>query len=257
MASQDARLSKFKADFKQQQSKITNKINAVLKVITDRLAGALPNDTVKNPKLSINSTTSFLSAHSYPTKEPQCSTHIHGSINAITIHPKQQNDSHDDKPAKSEEEEKDSLENTNTNPSASLDPSISFIIDKIVKKNDDSRKEEPEAGGLEIEQYNSLSDLEKEHMKSVYLRNKEDKRIGVEYVMSKILGFYKECLKLGPEYVTGMDDEGEVTFLALGWLLEEIHETWAHLEKKQTRLRTYTKSFEDFCIQWLETVSQA
>ncbi|GKE65838.1 hypothetical protein Tco_1519999 [Tanacetum coccineum] len=62
-----------------------------------------------------------------------------------------------------------------------------------------------------IEQYNSLLDLEKEHTKSVYLRNKEDKRRGVEYVMSKILEFYKGCLKLGPEYVTGMDDEGEVT----------------------------------------------
>ncbi|GKB62224.1 hypothetical protein Tco_0918410 [Tanacetum coccineum] len=62
-----------------------------------------------------------------------------------------------------------------------------------------------------IEQYNSLSDLEKEHTKSVYLRNEEDKRRGVEYVRSKILGFYKECLELGPEYITGMDDEGEVT----------------------------------------------
>ncbi|GJV25538.1 hypothetical protein Tco_1378233 [Tanacetum coccineum] len=49
-----------------------------------------------------------------------------------------------------------------------------------------------------IEQYNSLSDLEKEHTKSIYLRNKEDKRRGVEYVMIKILGFYKECLELGP-----------------------------------------------------------
>ncbi|GKC17627.1 hypothetical protein Tco_1014409 [Tanacetum coccineum] len=46
---------------------------------------------------------------------------------------------------------------------------------------------------------------------SVYLRNEEDKRKGAEYVMSKILGFYKECLELGPEYLTGMDDEGEVT----------------------------------------------
>ncbi|GJT27109.1 hypothetical protein Tco_0907384 [Tanacetum coccineum] len=44
--------------------------------------------------------------------------------------------------------------------------------------------------------------------------------------------------------------------LALGWLLEEIHVTWAHLEKKQTRLRTYTKSLEDLCIPWLETASQ-
>ncbi|GJX48103.1 hypothetical protein Tco_0273293 [Tanacetum coccineum] len=62
-----------------------------------------------------------------------------------------------------------------------------------------------------IEQYESVSDLEKEHTKSVYLRNDEDKRRGVEYVMSKILGFYKECLELGPEYITGMDDDGEVT----------------------------------------------
>ncbi|GJT25950.1 hypothetical protein Tco_0895887 [Tanacetum coccineum] len=62
-----------------------------------------------------------------------------------------------------------------------------------------------------IEQYNSLLNLEKEHTKSVNLRNEEDKRRGVEYVISKILGFYKECLELGPEYVTGMDYEGEVT----------------------------------------------
>ncbi|GJT64285.1 retrotransposon ORF1 [Tanacetum coccineum] len=59
-----------------------------------------------------------------------------------------------------------------------------------------------------IEQYDSFSDLEKEHTKSVYLRNEEDKRRGVEYVMSKILGFYKECLELRPEYLTGVDDEG-------------------------------------------------
>ncbi|GKD02935.1 retrotransposon ORF1 [Tanacetum coccineum] len=62
-----------------------------------------------------------------------------------------------------------------------------------------------------IEQYDSLSNLEKEHTKSVYLRNDNDKRRGVEYVMSKILGFYKECLELGPEYLTGIDDEGKVT----------------------------------------------
>ncbi|GJR81525.1 hypothetical protein Tco_0152310 [Tanacetum coccineum] len=62
-----------------------------------------------------------------------------------------------------------------------------------------------------IEQYNSLSYLEKEHMKSVYFRNEEDKRKGVEYVMNKILGFYKKCLELGSEYLTGLEDEGTVT----------------------------------------------
>nr|GEV38675.1 protein kinase-like domain, concanavalin A-like lectin/glucanase domain protein [Tanacetum cinerariifolium] len=50
-----------------------------------------------------------------------------------------------------------------------------------------------------IEQYDSLSNDEKENMKSVYLRNDEDKNKGVEYLMSKILGFYKERLDLGPE----------------------------------------------------------
>ncbi|GKF51531.1 hypothetical protein Tco_0147998, partial [Tanacetum coccineum] len=34
-------------------------------------------------------------------------------------------------------------------------------------------------------------------------------------------------------------------FLALGWHLEEIHVTWAHLEKKWTRLRLYTKIHEE------------
>ncbi|GKC63324.1 hypothetical protein Tco_1095922 [Tanacetum coccineum] len=99
MASQDARLSKFEADFKQQQSEMTNKVDIVLKAITDRIAGTLPGDTVKNPKLS---TYPVLFARSYPTEDPQCSTHIHGSINTITIHPKQQNNSRD---SMAEEEE--------------------------------------------------------------------------------------------------------------------------------------------------------
>ncbi|GJW37716.1 hypothetical protein Tco_0060636 [Tanacetum coccineum] len=73
-----------------------------------------------------------------------------------------------------------------------------------------------------IEQYNSPSDLEKEHIKSVYLRNKEDMRRGVKYVMSKILSFYKECLELGPEYVTGIDDEGEVTLYLMRRSLEVL-----------------------------------
>ncbi|GKA13251.1 hypothetical protein Tco_0692897 [Tanacetum coccineum] len=299
----DARLSKFEADFKQQQNEMTNKIDTVLKAITDRIAGALPRDMVKNPKLS---TSLVLSARSYLTMDPQCLTHVHGSINAVTIHPKQQSNSYDDRTEENEEEEKVSLENINVDPSTSLDPSFSFISKKSsnsihssnrsVKKYDDSHEEEPEAEEHEvdyfdifltrselayhkkdngmhvfvgnftyivdfmivedissiidprlsqlvlgkpfveisnmthdppegvvrfingtdevaykmphkIEQYNSLSDLEKEHTKSVYLRNEKDKRRGVEYVMSKILEFYKECLELRPEYVTRMDNE--------------------------------------------------
>ncbi|GJY19155.1 retrotransposon ORF1 [Tanacetum coccineum] len=409
MASQDAKLSKFEADFKRQQGEMTNKINIVLKAITDQIVGTLPSDTVKNPKLR---THPVLSARSYPTMDPQCSTQIHSSINAIIIHPKQQSDSHD-KTKENEEEEKGSPKNQ-PDSSTPPDPSISFVTEKVLKfnslfeslglvplspnaelicskeedgevmfieiilKDDNSHREGPEVGVQEveyfhtfptrselayhkylmcgpipliflqnpiiiegcpsnlkipcnirhvhvekayidlnsplnimtrmmynlimrrkldprenvnggisnftrrikgmhvfignltyvvdfmivkdissiidprlsqvvlgrpfieisnmthdlpegvvrftnendevaykmphkIEQYNSLSDLEKEHTKSVYLRNEEDKRRGVDYVMSKILWFYKECLELGPEYITGMDDEGEVT----------------------------------------------
>ncbi|GKA42463.1 hypothetical protein Tco_0735123 [Tanacetum coccineum] len=44
-------------------------------------------------------------------------------------------------------------------------------------------------------------------------------------------------------------------YSAFGRHLEEIHVTWAHLEKKQTRLRTYTNISQEFLLK-LETASQ-
>nr|GEV18163.1 hypothetical protein [Tanacetum cinerariifolium] len=41
----------------------------------------------------------------------------------------------------------------------------------------------------------------------------------------------------------------------LGWILEEIHVTWAHLEKKRTRLRLYTKPLKEIIIQTVEMAS--
>ncbi|GJY82666.1 hypothetical protein Tco_0496042 [Tanacetum coccineum] len=70
------------------------------------MAGALPSDTVKNLKLKVNSITLVLSARSYLTEDLQCSTHTHGSINTITIHPKQQSNSRDSK-AEEEEQERE------------------------------------------------------------------------------------------------------------------------------------------------------
>ncbi|GJU16320.1 RNA-directed DNA polymerase, eukaryota [Tanacetum coccineum] len=52
-------------------------------------------------------------------------------------------------------------------------------------------------------------------------------------------------------------EKGLRQVFSIGWLLEEIHVTWAHLEKKRTRIRTYTKSHNEFCKQWMETASQA
>ncbi|GJV96207.1 hypothetical protein Tco_1547784 [Tanacetum coccineum] len=111
MASQDTRLSKFESDFKQQQRKMTNKIDIVLKAITDRIAGILPSDTVKNSKLI---TSPVSSSRSYPVIDPQCSTHVHGSINTITIHPKQQNDSRDSMVEEEKHEREGNPEDTNT-----------------------------------------------------------------------------------------------------------------------------------------------
>ncbi|GKD71861.1 hypothetical protein Tco_1325951, partial [Tanacetum coccineum] len=42
----------------------------------------------------------------------------------------------------------------------------------------------------------------------------------------------------------------------LGWHLEEIHVTWAHLRKKRTRLQLYTKVEEENGIQTVETASR-
>ncbi|GJT99694.1 homeodomain-like protein [Tanacetum coccineum] len=49
---------------------------------------------------------------------------------------------------------------------------------------------------------------------------------------------YKNCLNLGPEYQV---DE------ILGWLLEEIHMTWAQLEKNRQDYDSTPKSLEEFC----------
>nr|GEY11268.1 hypothetical protein [Tanacetum cinerariifolium]GEY11274.1 hypothetical protein [Tanacetum cinerariifolium]GEY19066.1 hypothetical protein [Tanacetum cinerariifolium] len=55
--------------------------------------------------------------------------------------------------------------------------------------------------------------------------------------------FTNECPKPkeNKAFVGGSWSDSENGFLVLGWHLEELHVTWAHFEKKQTRLRNYTK----------------
>ncbi|GJV90537.1 hypothetical protein Tco_1538350 [Tanacetum coccineum] len=149
MASQDARLSKFKADFKQQQSEMTNKIDTVLKAITDRMTGALPSDTVKNPKLSVNYKSLVLSARSCPTKDPQCSTQIYSSINTIIICPKQPNKSLVNKPEEEQRNEKGSTKSINTieleegpKDIPQLEPKDTAATKKIGSSGNDEEKEE-------------------------------------------------------------------------------------------------------------------
>ncbi|GJZ50456.1 hypothetical protein Tco_0604646 [Tanacetum coccineum] len=72
----------------------------------------------------------------------------------------------------------------------------------------------------------------------------EKERISNTYVEKPI------CLRTSKSQVYGYLTR------SLGWLLEEIHVTWAHLEKKRTRLRLYTKSLKKLCIQSMEMASR-
>nr|GEX92700.1 retrotransposon Orf1 [Tanacetum cinerariifolium] len=172
MASQDARLSKFEADFKQQQSEMTNKIDTVLKAITDRITGALPSDTVKNPKLNI------MRRKLNPRDDPNRGVSnftgrtkgMHVFIGYFTY-------------------VIDFMIVEDI--SSIIDPSLSQVVlgkpfvEMINMTHDLSKGVVRFINGTnknaykmphKIEQYNSLSDLEKEHKKSIYLRNEEDKR---------------------------------------------------------------------------------
>nr|GFC13771.1 hypothetical protein [Tanacetum cinerariifolium] len=62
---------------------MTNKIEAFLKAINDRMTRALPTDTVKNPKLNVNVTSLVSSTRSYPMENPQSSSHLLNSVNDI------------------------------------------------------------------------------------------------------------------------------------------------------------------------------
>ncbi|GKA46503.1 hypothetical protein Tco_0739386 [Tanacetum coccineum] len=130
-------LSKFEADFKQQQGEMTNKIDIVLKAITDRIMGALKcwNFTYVVDFMIVEDISSII--------DPRLSQVVLG---------------------------KPFVEISNMTHGLSL---------RVVKFTD----------GINEIAY------------------KEDKRRGGEYVMSRILGFYKECLELGPEYLTGVADE--------------------------------------------------
>nr|GEW87919.1 hypothetical protein [Tanacetum cinerariifolium] len=69
-----------RVSMKREQSELTTKIYTVLKAITDRIAGTLLSDIVKNLKLG---TYTGSSACSYLIINPQCSSHPSTSINAI------------------------------------------------------------------------------------------------------------------------------------------------------------------------------
>ena len=78
MESQEARVSKLEALFKQKQEEMSNQLDTVLKAITGQLVGTLPSDTIKNPKPITRNPTS------QPPREQSDTTPTYGSINVVT-----------------------------------------------------------------------------------------------------------------------------------------------------------------------------
>ncbi|GJX16325.1 hypothetical protein Tco_0217157 [Tanacetum coccineum] len=118
---------------------MTNKIDTVLKAIIDQIAGTLPSDTIR-PKYGAHP---ISSTRSYPTMDPQCSTHIHSSINTITIHPKQLEESQANEPDKSIERFLNDFVNqpneTNTNDLESDNESVDTpFVSSFPHSNNDS-----------------------------------------------------------------------------------------------------------------------
>ncbi|GJZ22386.1 hypothetical protein Tco_0559425 [Tanacetum coccineum] len=239
MASQDARLSKFEANFKQQHSEMTNKINTVLKAITDRIVGALPNDTVKNSKLKVNSTTLVLSARSYPTEDSQCSTHTHGSINTITIHPKQQSNSHNSKAEEEDRKREGNPEDTDNfahNEQQRDTPQLG-LKDTTVVDNLGSNRDDEGIEWKDVEEPLDLVDISEESVYESLIKEMPKCSLNYDFRIKKSEDdydrgcrkpsdledrFYRHTIKLGPEYLTEMDDEGEVTLYLMRKSLEVL-----------------------------------
>ncbi|GJV57620.1 hypothetical protein Tco_1458625 [Tanacetum coccineum] len=173
---------------------------------TNEAGGSLPSDTVKNPKLS---NSPVLSARSYPTGESQWSTHIHGSINTITIHPKQPNDSCDSIVEEEEQEREGDPKDTNTIAYIEERRDMPLLERKDITAVDETKEitfktpyKDPERSELSSEGHNLLS--------SRVILSEYDYDRGCRKPSDLEEGFYRDTIKLGPKYVTRIDDEGEV-----------------------------------------------
>ncbi|GKC06173.1 hypothetical protein Tco_0997783 [Tanacetum coccineum] len=238
---------------------MTNKIGIVLKAITDQMAGTLPSNTAKNLKLS---TSPVLSARSYLTKDPQCSTHVHGLINAITICPKQPNEPQNDESKEKERGREGNPEDTNTmaHNEEQRDTSQLELKDITTIDNLGPNGNDDEIEWLDVEKPLDLVDTSEESVyeslikempkcslnydfrikkdgikevtfKTPYkdLERSELSREGHDLLSSWVIlseddydrgcrkpsdledGFYRDTIKVIPEYRDGMNDEGEVT----------------------------------------------
>nr|GEV09777.1 protein kinase-like domain, concanavalin A-like lectin/glucanase domain protein [Tanacetum cinerariifolium] len=228
----DAKLSKFEANFKQQQSKMTNKIDTVLKAITDRIAGALPSNTVKDPKLNVNSTSSFVCSFLPINRSPM-------------LNPNPRFDQHHRNPSKKNGYEYRGrifiglgrnmhvlnmsyvmdftiLENIKTN----TDPTLSHVVFgrpfveiaclAINRKHGlitfmDGTKEIIFKTPYKDPEMSESSSEGNDLLSSRIILSEDGYDRGCRKPSDLKDGFYRDTFKLGLEYVSGIDDEGQVT----------------------------------------------
>ena len=89
MASQEARIARFEADFKQQQSEMTNKLDNLLKALNNQVLSPPHKDARTNSEP--------------PVKDPSSSKQVH-FVNVVTIKPINRSD--DSKPKDDVKEDK-------------------------------------------------------------------------------------------------------------------------------------------------------
>nr|GEU58414.1 hypothetical protein [Tanacetum cinerariifolium] len=183
-----------------------------------------------------------LSARSYPTIDPQRSSHPATSINAIKAHFKEANISQTSllqtrmgiktqQPKESKPTLEDEFHDLHLNIPILEVLAHALIYNAILDKYIES---------LELGK-NGSAFIQREDHETPLLVGK-----GFLATTNTVIDYRIDKIAVG---------EGITRYLAFRRHFEEIHVTWAHLEKKRTRLRTNNKTLEDLCSQSLETVS--
>ncbi|GJR16159.1 hypothetical protein Tco_0798811 [Tanacetum coccineum] len=192
MASQDARLSKFEADFKYNDSDITNKHqHTELKAITNQIVGTLPSDMVKNPKLR---THPVLSARQDDE----------GSLGNINSNPHLQPDplasiatEQDDGEVLLTEiirDDEPQCEDPKEGEGATTEGPPVEYFDTFPTRDELTYHRKPTLGRMQMEELSNVhgkedkGDEKEQHQKSVYLRNEEEQeKRGKLYLMRRSL----------------------------------------------------------------------
>ncbi|GJS94511.1 hypothetical protein Tco_0801479 [Tanacetum coccineum] len=200
--------------------------NKVLKAITDRMAEALPSETVKNPKLNVNSTSLvflLVLAHqktlilnpnptvfrATPSDTPQPELKDPTDIGKIVT---SRNDEEREIKWLDIEEPLDLVDTSEESVYESLIkemPKCSLNYDFRIKKDDPRNLKIAFKTPYKDPERNELSSKGHDLLSSKITLSEDEYDRGCRKPSLED-GFYRDTIKLAPEYVTGNADEGEV-----------------------------------------------